>query len=152
MNQEIERKFLVKALPDGFDQVPGVSIDQGYLAAEPHGRQVRLRKKGDSFYITVKGAPNGYARTELEVELTGQQFETLWPLTKGHRLYKTRHEVPLGELTVEVDVYSGGNQGLLVAEVEFETEAQAHAFVPPPWFGQDVSGDPRFSNRILARE
>ncbi len=152
MNQEIERKFLVKALPDGFDRTDGVPIDQGYLAVEPHGRQVRLRRKADAYYITVKGAPNGFARAELEVELSASQFDALWPLTRGHRLRKTRHELPLGSLTVEVDVYGGLNEGLLVVEVEFPTEAEAHAFVPPAWFGRDVSADSHYSNRILARE
>lgn len=152
MKQEIERKFLLESLPPGFDAVRGKPIDQGYLAVEPHGLQVRLRKKGSEAFLTVKGEPNGYTRPETEVEITPEQFAALWPHTAGRRLRKTRYEVPLGGLTVEIDIYGGGNRGLIVAEVEFETEEEAHRFAPPGWFGRDVSGDPAYSNRNLAKE
>jgi CYTH domain-containing protein len=152
MNQEIERKFLLKTLPPDLGRREGASIEQGYLAVEPHGFQVRLRKKGETAFLTVKGEPNGYARQETEVELSSAQFETLWPLTAGRRLRKTRYEIPFEKWTVEIDVYGGCNQGLVVAEVEFESEEEAHRFAPPGWFAQDVSGEAAYSNRNLARE
>ncbi len=152
MNQEIERKFLVKALPPEFDQTPGAAIEQGYLALEPSGRQVRLRKKGETLLLTAKGGNNGFSRAELEVELTPAQFETLWPLTAGRRLRKKRHDLPWREHTVEIDVYGGINQGLVVAEVEFATEEEARRFAPPAWLGRDVSGEAAYGNPNLARE
>ncbi len=152
MKQEIERKFLVKTLPPEFERSAGVAIEQGYLALEPHGRHVRLRKKGAAFFITAKGAPNGFARDELETELSPGQFDALWPLTAGRRLRKTRHEIPWNGLTVEIDVYGGINDGLVVAEVEFETVEEAHGFEPPEWLGRDVSGEAAYSNPNLARE
>lgn len=152
MKQEIERKFLLNDLPPGFERAAGVEIDQGYLAAESRGRQVRLRRKGGAFYITVKSAPNGFVRDELEVELSREQFEALWPMTAGWRLRKTRYDVPWEEFTVEIDLYAGLNEGLRVAEVEFDSDEQARAFQPPPWMGRDVSADPALSNRNLARE
>ena len=149
---EIERKFLLRALPPHFASLHGAPIDQGYLAAEPGGRHVRLRKKGEAFFLTAKGAPQGFAREEIEIALTPAQFAALWPLTAGRRLKKERFEVPLEGRIVEIDVYGGGNQGLVVAEVEFESEAAAHAFTPPEWFAEDVSDRREYSNRNLARE
>jgi adenylate cyclase len=152
MKQEIERKFLVKTLPPEFAQSLGADIAQGYLALEPTGRQVRLRKKGERFILTAKGANNGLTRAELEVELTAAQFEELWPLTAGRRLLKTRHEIPWKEFTVEIDVYGGTNEGLVVAEVEFTSEKEARCFTPPGWLGRDISGEAAYSNPTLARE
>ena len=129
----------------------GTPLEQGYLAIEPEGNQVRLRKKGGSFSLTVKRG-EGLARIEHEVELTPKQFAALWPLTAGRRLTKQRFETPYAGHTIEIDVYGGKNSGLVVAEVEFETEEAAHAFVPPDWFAGDVSERAEYSNRNLARE
>jgi CYTH domain-containing protein len=149
---EIERKFLLRALPPGFETLHGAPIEQGYLAMEPSGCQVRLRKKGAALFLTAKGAPQGYAREEIEIALAPAQFDALWPLTAGRRLTKKRFDLPWGGRTVEIDVYGGGNHGLVVAEVEFESEAAAHAFTPPEWFAEDVGDRPEYSNRNLARE
>jgi CYTH domain-containing protein len=151
MNQEIERKFLLKSLPPHFEENDGFLIEQGYLAIEPHGTQVRLRKKGKTAYLTCKRG-GGTVREEYEVELSAAQFDALWPLTAGRRLVKRRHEVPYQGHVVEIDIYNGSNRGLIVAEVEFESEDAARDFVPPDWFAKDVSGSPKYSNRNLARE
>lgn len=148
-NPEIERKFLVRTLPDGLDAVPKTAIEQGYLAVDAGGTEVRLRKKGERRLLTVKSGA-GLTRLEAEVELTSAQFQSLWPMTAGRRLKKLRHGVPYGALTVEVDVYSGNLSGLCVAEVEFESEGDARAFEPLSWFGVEVTGDPRYLNRTLA--
>ena len=71
-------------------------------------------------------------------------------MTEGRRVVKTRHEVPLGDLVAEVDVYAGDLDGLLTAEVEFPDEAAARAFVAPEWLGRDVTDDTRYGNRVLA--
>ena len=151
MNQEIERKFLLKQSPPHFKQMQGTSIQQGYLAIEPQGSQVRLRKKGERFSLTVKRG-GGLLREEQEIKLTPEQFEALWPLTAGRRLTKQRHEIPYAGLIIEIDVFGGNNSGLVVAEVEFESEDAARAFVPPDWFAQEVSERPEYSNSHLARE
>ena len=151
MNQEIERKFLLKQLPPHFDKMRGAPIEQGYLAIEPHGNQVRLRKRGEAVSLTVKRG-KGLVRAEHEIELTLAQFAALWPLTAGRRLAKQRFETPYAGQTIEIDVYSGKNSGLVVAEVEFESAQAAREFVPPDWFAQDVSERPEYSNRNLARE
>ena len=148
-NREIERKFLVRKLPDGLTSYPHNEISQGYLVSLDDGLQVRLRKSGERYTLTFKRG-RGNVREEREVELTATQFETLWPATEGKRLVKTRYEIPLGELTVEIDVYRERHEGLVVAEVEFDDEDAAKNFQPPDWLGNDVTGDPRYSNQLLA--
>jgi adenylate cyclase len=148
-NREIERKFLVRKLPDDLTTHPSNEISQGYLVSLDDGLQVRLRKSGDRYTLTYKrGAGN--VREEREVELTAKQFDALWPATEGKRLVKTRYEIPLGERTVEIDLYHDRHEGLIVAEVEFGEEEAAKNFQPPDWLGADVTGDPRYSNQLLA--
>jgi len=79
-----------------------------------------------------------------------EQFEALWPLTEGRRLRKRRHLLPDDGVEVEVDVYEGELEGLIVAEIEFDSEEQARGFEPPPWLGDEVTGDERFLNESLA--
>ncbi|HSV62777.1 MAG TPA: CYTH domain-containing protein [Chthoniobacterales bacterium] len=148
-SREIERKFLVRKLPDGLTSYPNNKISQGYLVSLDSGLQVRLRKSGERYMLTFKRG-GGNVREEREVELTTNQFEALWPATEGKRLVKTRYEIPLGELTVEIDVYHERHEGLVVAEVEFDEEDGAKNFQPPDWLGDDVTGDPRYSNQLLA--
>jgi len=149
--REIERKFLVKELPPGLDRFRSYPIAQGYLANEPGGRHVRLRKKGKTASLTFK-VGRGNAREEREIQLSAKQFAALWPATVGRRLRKLRHEVPWKDLIIEIDTYRGRNAGLVVAEVEFPSQAAARKFQPPRWFGREVTGERRYSNVKLARE
>jgi adenylate cyclase len=149
MHREIERKFLVCKLPDGLTSYPSSEISQGYLVSTDDGLQVRLRKSGDHYSLTYKRGM-GNVREEREVELTAGQFAALWPATEGKRLVKTRYEIPFGDRVVEIDVYHGRHEGLVVAEVEFDAEKAAKDFQPPDWLGDDVTGDPRYSNQLLA--
>jgi CYTH domain-containing protein len=146
---EIERKFIVGEVPAVVDGLKGEAIRQGYIAAEGEV-EVRLRAKGEKLFLTVKRGA-GLVREEREVELSTHQFEVLWPSTEGWRLEKTRYQVPIGELTLEVDVYSNPLAGLVTAEVEFLTEKDAATFVPPSWIGVEITDDRRYSNRNLAR-
>ncbi len=148
-HREIERKFLVREMPARFQDFPQAEIEQGYLAIEPDHVQVRMRKAGDNLSLTYKRNA-AYSREEREVTLTPEQFAVLWPGTADRRLRKTRYDIPLGALVVEIDVYHERHEGLIVAEVEFESEEAARAFRPPPWLGEDVSLDPRYSNQLLA--
>lgn len=148
-HREIERKFLVRKLPEDLQQLPHARIEQGYLAIAAEGVQVRLRKAGAKHSLTYKRNDGG-ARIEREIDLTPEQFEVLWPATERQRLTKTRYNLPLGDRMVEIDIYSGRHEGLVVAEVEFNNEASARTFQPPDWLGEDVSHDPRYSNQVLA--
>jgi adenylate cyclase len=144
---EVERKFRLREPPDlsGADSDP---IEQGYLAVGAEG-EVRLRRKGDQTLLTVKRGA-GLSRGEAEVEVSPEQFEALWPLTEGRRLRKRRHVLPHDDLEIEVDVYDDELEGLIVAEIEFESEEQARSFEPPAWLGDEVTGDERFLNESLA--
>jgi adenylate cyclase len=146
---EIERKFLVRQLPADLTSYRSHEITQGYLVSLDDGLQVRLRKSGERYSLTFKrGAGN--VREEREIELAGDQFDALWPATEGKRLVKTRYEIPLGDLVVEIDVYHDRHEGLVVAEVEFDEVETARSFRPPEWLGSDVTGDPHYSNQLLA--
>lgn len=147
---EIERKFLVAAVPDGVRLQDGVAIDQGYLAVGEDGAEVRLRRAGARLMLTAKSGA-GLVRAESEIELDDGQFEALWPATEGRRIEKTRTVIPLGGgLAIELDVYRGALSGLIVAEVEFPSVDAANAFELPTWFGAEVTDDARYKNRRLA--
>lgn len=147
---EIERKFLVRQLPDGLDRSQSTRIEQGYLAIEPDGTEVRLRRSDGETVMTVK-AGRGRSRSEEEIAIDAESFARLWPLTGGRRLEKTRHLIPTeAGRTVELDVYSGPLEGLVIAEIEFGSEEEADAFRKPGWFGPEVTDDPRFKNQQLA--
>ena len=144
---EVERKFRLRSPPDlsGSEADP---IEQGYLAVGADG-EVRLRRKGERTLLTVKRGA-GLSRGEAEIEISPEQFEGLWPLTEGRRLRKRRYVLPEDGLEIEVDVYEGELDGLIVAVVEFDSEDQARGFEPPAWLGDEVTGDERFLNESLA--
>jgi CYTH domain-containing protein/CHAD domain-containing protein len=151
MGREVERKFLLAAMPAAAAAAPWTAIEQGYLAVDGEA-EVRLRRAGERRLLTVKRG-RGESRREVEVELAPDPFDELWPLTAGRRLRKTRHRVPLGEdLVAEVDRYQGELEGLVVAEVEFPSEEAARGFRPPAWLGREVTGDPAYANQNLAHE
>ena len=148
-SREIERKFLVRDLPGDLPGYRSSEISQGYLVSLDNGLQVRLRQSGERYFLTFKRG-TGNVREEREVELTAGQFDALWPATEAKRLVKTRYEIPFRDRIVEIDVYHGRHEGLIVAEVEFDDEDTAKTFEPPDWLGDDVTGDPRYSNQLLA--
>jgi CYTH domain-containing protein len=149
--REIERKFLVKRLPVEILRSRHYLIAQGYLATETGGRHVRLRKKGKSASLTFK-VGRGTSREEREIKLSAKQFAELWPATRGRRLRKVRYYIPWKNLVIEIDIYRGEHDGLIVAEVEFPTPASCRKFKPPAWFGAEVTGVKRYSNVRLATE
>lgn len=151
MPVEIERAFVAAALPDPDLLGPGRRLRQGYVAGEGDV-EVRVRIAEDRADLTVKGGV-GLSRTEVVLALEEGEAEALWPLTDGRRIDKVRHRVPLqdGGLVAEVDVFAGALEGLVRIEVEFDSEAAAHAFGPPAWFGQEVTGIGAWTNAQLAR-
>lgn len=146
---EIERKYVLPAAPPGLGRHPAERIQQGYLAVAPDGVEVRVRRRGDATSLTVKSGP-GHVRVEEEIAIDERRFAALWPLTEGRRLSKTRHLVPLGDLTAEVDVYDDVLEGLITAEVEFGSIEASARFIPPEWIGREVTGDARYANQSLA--
>jgi CYTH domain-containing protein len=150
-SREIERKFLLKQLPERLKQARRCVIAQGYLAAEPGGRHVRLRKKGKTASLTFK-VGRGAHREEREIKLSAKQFTALWPATVGRRLYKVRYEMPWKNLLIEIDIYRRKHRGLVVAEVEFPNRTACRKFKAPAWFGREVTGNKRYSNVRLATE
>jgi len=145
---EVERKWLVHTPPD-LPVHRGQEVSQGYIALAEDGTEVRLRRIGERYFQTVK-SEGGLVRGEIEVELTAQQFEALWPATDGRRLEKTRYSVPWAGKQVEIDVYDGPLAGLVVAEVEFTSADESARFTAPPWCGTDVTEDEAYKNAHLA--
>jgi adenylate cyclase len=145
---EVERKWLVHTPPD-LPAHQGKNVIQGYIAVAEDGTEVRLRQIGEQFFQTVK-SEGGLVRGEIEVELSKQQFDVLWPATAGRRLEKTRYSVPWAGKTVEVDVYHGSLVGLVVAEVEFTSVSESAQFTPPPWVESEVTEDDTYKNVHLA--
>ena len=140
---EVERKFLVERLPEDLASYPSDQIAQGYLSIDPSGAQVRLRRRGYHTLLTIKSG-RGLARAEEEFVIDGPRFERLWPGTEGRRIEKTRYKLPLdGGLTLELDVFAGALEGLVMAEVEFDSVEAAHAFTPPDWLRPEVTEDRR---------
>jgi len=150
-SREIERKFLLQRLPEKLDRSRRYIIAQGYLATEPAGRQVRLRKKGKTASLTFKMG-RGVHREEREIKLSPKQFAALWPATAGRRLRKLRYEIPWKNFLIEIDIYRGRHSALAVAAVEFPEGAMWRKFKPASWFGREVTGEKRYSNVRLANE
>jgi CYTH domain-containing protein len=149
MSHEIERKFLVKELPADLENYPHNEIMQGYLIVTDNDIEVRIRKKGDKYFETVK-AGSGLVRKESEKEIPKEAFFDHWPLTEGKRVEKVRYEILYNGKLIELDIYSGDLEGFVVAEVEFESEEESVRFTPPDWFGEEVTHDERYKNKNLA--
>ena len=148
---EIERKFLVHKMPDNLARFPHQRIEQGYLTIGHDRSHVRVRRMGRSYTLTFKRG-SAATREEREIKLNRAQFDVLWPATAGARLTKIRYDVPWKSSIVEIDIYHGSNEGLIVAEVEFANEKNCRKFRPPAWLGAEVTGRSRYSNPRLARD
>lgn len=146
---EIERKFLVKALPD-LTHAKKTYIHQGYITHSNDSVEVRLRQKDEHYFITVKSG-SGMVRGEREISIGQKKFETLWPDTLGKRIEKHRWTDQLNtQQTFELDVFMGELEPLVLVEVEFPSSEQADNFQPADWFGREVTVDKRYKNKALA--
>jgi adenylate cyclase len=150
-NIEIERKYVITEIPFDIAQYPHKDILQGYIFKSKEG-VVRLRKKGSEYYLTVKSDFEGsnIIRNEVETKITAEIFDKLWVTTEGKRLEKTRYEIPLEDKVIELDIYYNNLKGLITVEVEFNNIDEYNSFIPPKWFGRDVSEDSRYGNGNLA--
>jgi adenylate cyclase len=106
---------------------------------------------GEAFFQTIK-SDGSLTRTEVEIEISKEQFDSLWGATEDKRVEKIRYEIPLEEHTIELDVYDGELKGLVIAEVEFVSVEESARFVPPDWFDKEVTYDKKFRNRNLANK
>ncbi len=154
---EIERKYLLSQLPGELSEYRNKEIEQGYLC---HNPTIRIRKSDEEYLITYKskfgleptGKEGPSMNHEVELPLTREAYLTLRGKTDGNMIYKTRYLISLsGGLVAELDVFKGRIQGLKLVEVEFPDLQSANTFVPPSWFGRDVSADNRFTNYQLSR-
>ena len=149
-NQEIERKFLVKNNTYKIDAKANFRIVQGFLNTHPE-RTVRVRIKGDSGFLTIKGIGNktGTTRFEWEKEIDLPEAEALLSLCEEGIIDKIRYEIKVGNHTYEVDEFLGINEGLIVAEIELTEEDEV--FSTPNWLGEEVTGDIKYYNSQLSK-
>ena len=148
MAKEIERKFRVTG--DGWRAHVTQSslIRQGYLGVTPRASiRVRIRE-GKGAQLTVKSGGHALERNEYEYDIPVPDAEDMLQLCTGTIIEKRRHLVPLGDITWEVDVFSGAHDGLILAEVELPETA--HHIDLPDWLGPEVTGDPQFYNSTLS--
>ncbi len=145
---EIERKFLVRG--DSYRRQAHASdnIRQGYICSN-HGRTVRVRIRGGRGYLTIKGASDlrGLSRYEFEKEISLEEAQQLFKLCEPGVVDKTRYLVNVGRHTFEVDEFHGDNDGLVMAEVELQSEDEP--IEHPDFLGPEVTGDRRFYNSHL---
>jgi len=148
---EIERKFLVESNAYKAQASSKSRIVQGFLNTHPE-RTVRVRVKGDMGFLTIKGESNkaGTSRFEWEKRIDKRDAEALLNLCEEGVLEKTRYEVSFGEHIFEVDEFHGENQGLVVAEVELNSEDEE--FEKPDWLAKEVTGDVRYYNSQLSKK
>lgn len=145
---EIERKYLVKSIPENLKDYPCRVMEQGYLNIAP---VIRIRKDNDNFELTYK-SKGLMVREEYNLPLTKEAYEHLLLKIDGRLIKKRRYMIPLeGNLTVELDVFEGELAPLILAEVEFPDEDSALSFTPPDWFGEDVTFSGKYHNGHLSR-
>ena len=178
---EIERKFLVTYLPFDLNEFEVHHITQGYISTDPvirirnesivcPGRQkepiTELTTIFDSglsaapsscetrYTLTVKGE-GLKVREELNLTISGDAYRRLLKKVDGGLIKKDRYIIPLddtpGSLICELDIFKGALEPLILLEIEFLTEKEADSFIPPYWFGEEVTDDPRYQNSALSR-
>ena len=150
---EIERKFLVKVMPD-LSKYKSKKLVQGYLNTSP---TVRIRREDDEYYLTYKSkTTDNISREEYNLPLNEEAFEHMLAKVDGNIISKTRYLIPLGkneagnELTAELDVFDAPFEKLVFMEVEFPTIEEAKSFKAPEWFGEDVSDKKEYYNSYLS--
>jgi adenylate cyclase len=147
---EIERKFLVRSEEFKTQATKKFRIIQGFLNTHPE-RTVRIRIRGDQAFLTIKGksSKNGLTRFEWEKEIPVVEAEELMKLCEPGLIEKMRYLVEIKEHTFEIDEFFGENQGLIVAEIELNSENEA--FEKPEWLGEEVTGEVRYYNSQLSK-
>ena len=160
---EIERKFTIKNLPKNLKQYPCLSLEQGYLNTDP---VIRIRRQNADYILTYKGK-GLLSREEYNLPLTSESYEHLKTKCDGNVISKKRYLIPLSEpqfspnleadvlpdhLTIELDVFEKPFAPLIIAEVEFDSEEAAKAFLPPDWFDEDVTFRQEYYNSYMSTQ
>lgn len=147
---EIERKYLITTPPADYQSWPCRQIEQAYLCTDP---VIRIRREDDQYYLTYK-SKGLLAREEYNLPLTEESYRHLLGKADGIVLSKCRYLHPIEGTTrtIELDVFSGRYEGLILAEVEFESLEEAQSFTPPSWFGKDVTMSGEYQNSRLSRK
>jgi len=147
---EIERKFLVTSPDFKKESFKKTHIVQGYLNLDPE-RTVRIRLKGEVGFITIKGKSNtsGTTRHEWEKEIDATDAKALLNICESRKIDKFRYEVRARNHIFEVDEFLGENEGLIIAEVELNSETEK--FERPAWLGKEVTGDLKYYNSNLIK-
>lgn len=143
---EIERKYLIPVLPEDLKQYPYQRIEQGYLCTDP---VIRVRRQDDAYILTYKSC-GLLEREEYNLLLHAEAYAHLKEKADGIYIEKVRYRIPYGNYTIELDVFRGQIAPLKMAEVEFSSAEEANAFVPPDWFGEDVTFDARYQNSWMS--
>ena len=149
---EIEKKYLVRRLPDHVEQYPHDEIEQAYLCQHP---TLRIRRKGGKYFFTYKNRPKDTptdtcVAEEVETAIDFDTYMHLYEKADGDPIHKTRYRIPYEGHTIELDLFHGSREGMMLAEVEFASVEESKRFIPPDWFGENVSGDVRYSNAWMA--
>ncbi len=145
---EIERKFLIKKIPGNLSSYPLRTIEQGYLCTDP---VIRIRKDNDKYELTYKS--KGFlSRQEYNLPLAEDAYLHLLPKIDGRLVQKKRYMIPLenGRMA-ELDIFQGDLAPLILVEVEFPDEKEAAEFLPPEWFGEDVTFSEQYHNSYMSR-
>ncbi len=145
---EIERKFLIHQHPLNLEQYPFDHIAQGYVSTSP---VIRIRQKNDTYLLTCK-SKGLMAREEFEIEISHSEFLALQNKIEHQMILKERYYIPLKDhLTLELDIFKGPLQGLMMAEVEFPSLEAAEQFKALDWFDKELTQDYRFQNNHLCQ-
>ena len=146
---EIERKYLIDKIPFSLEGFCCRRIEQGYLCTEP---VVRIRRDDDTYILTYK-SKGLMVREEYNLPLTREAYEHLKTKADGRIISKLRYMIPLaGSLTAELDLFQDDLAPLMLAEVEFDTVEEAEHFLPPEWFGEDVTSSSKYHNSTLSKK
>lgn len=144
---EIERKFIVHTLPDNLESYPHSDIEQGYLCMDP---VIRIRRINKQYILTLKST-GLMSRTEDEFPLEKRAYDHMKKKIDGILIQKTRYKIPTDDgYLIELDVFHGTHEGLIMAEVEFPSEEAALEYDGPDWFDDEVTFDARYQNNNLA--
>ncbi|MCI8292159.1 MAG: CYTH domain-containing protein [Hespellia sp.] len=151
---EIERKYLIFDIPFSLSDYPFRHIEQGYLCTNP---VVRIRRDDTQYYLTYK-SKGLMVREEYNLPLTEEAYLHLKSKADGRIITKKRYMIPLPSpsskepLTIELDIFLGDLSPLILAEVEFPDEISANQFLPPEWFGKDVTFSSEYHNSTLSKK
>ena len=147
-NVEIERKYLIKKLPDNLAEYESHLIEQAYLCTDP---TIRVRKSDDDYYMTYKGR-GLLERAEYNLPLNKDAYEKLVKKAEGNIISKRRYVIPIdgSDLKIELDVFDDPFAPLIMAEVEFGSVEESEGFIPPDWFDKEVTEDPAYHNSNMA--